>query len=156
MILWGKKRVDTSIAIECLDASKFQFNLTGSRFLECEQKESDYDFFTQDSPEVRAFLNLMEFQELAPPKNHTCTIGDGGCMEAHYHLDPSVSSVWRRAKVDIQLVEDPELRLKMQNIIKGSKLGYLFKDCRLAKKQVDSIVWRAAWQLIKAGKEDAK
>ena len=149
MILWGRKRADTAIAIECLAASKFQFNLTGSRYLECSQKGSDYDFFAQDSPEVRTFLNLMEFVELKPP---VPTKG----ADPMYALDPSVSSVWRRDKVDVQLVIDPDLRSKMQKILKESKLGYLFKDCRLPKKKVDSIVWRAAWQLIKAGKEDAK
>ncbi len=54
------------------------------------------------------------------------------------------------------LVDDPELRDKMQLILKESRLAYLYKDCSLDKKMVDSIVWRAAWQLIKAGKEDAK
>lgn len=158
MILWGRKRADTAIAIECLAASEFTFNLTGSRYLETSKRESDYDFFAQDSPEVRTFLNLMEFVELKPANNHVCTSGDGSCSKAHdpYALDPSVSSVWRRDKVDVQLVEDRELRVKMQKIIKDSKLGYLYKDCRLSKKKVDSIVWRAAWQLIKAGKEDVK
>lgn len=149
MINWGKERATWIIAIETIEASKFQFILTGSRYLECAKKESDYDFFAQDSLDVRAFLNLMEFEELKAP------IPAKGA-DPMYSLDPSVRSVWRLGKVDIQLVEDFELRIKMQTVIKESKLGYLFKDCRLPKKKVDSIVWRAAWQLIKAGKEDAK
>ncbi len=143
MIRWGQRSVE-GIAIEAMNASQFTFYSTGSRFLGTAKKNSDRDFFSLNCPDVITFLNFMEFEKVEPSTNPS------------YSRDPSISSVWKRGKVDIMLVNEPELREKMQLILKESKLAYLYKDCSLDKKMVDSIVWRAAWQLIKAGKEDAK
>ncbi|MEK0326842.1 MAG: hypothetical protein QQN63_14185, partial [Nitrosopumilus sp.] len=104
MIRWGQRSVE-GIAIEAMNASQFTFYSTGSRFLGTAKKNSDRDFFSLNSPSVITFLNFMEFEKVEPAKN------------PKYMLDPSISSVWKRGKVDVMLVDDPELRDKMQLIL---------------------------------------
>lgn len=136
MIKYGRKRTETEVTLEAIWASEYTFYQTGSRFLGTAKGRSDHDFFALECDEILTLLKLLEFVELKP-------------NQTKYGLDPGVKSVWRKAKVDIQLVEDPELRSKMQNVIKDSGLGKLFIDSSMPKKKVDCIVWRAAWQLAK-------
>ena len=46
----------TMETLASLKASKFEFHLTGSRFFNSATKESDYDFFTKNCPEIKKWL----------------------------------------------------------------------------------------------------
>lgn len=43
------------------ESEKFNFYLTGSRYMGGEREDSDWDFMVQDSPDLRAFLTDMGF-----------------------------------------------------------------------------------------------
>ena len=80
------------------------FHLTGSRYFRHAESLSDYDFFTQDSPEVRAWLLGQGF-------------GPVSSDFKAYPDDPNIAEVWEKGAVQIQLVRDVNGKIKAQNIL---------------------------------------
>jgi len=88
----------THSLISILEASQFEFYLTGSRFFGKEQSHSsDFDFFVQDSPEVRTWLTKQGFK---------------ACLS--YQEDQLIDIVYQNYKdgiwVDVQCINDIEVK----------------------------------------------
>lgn len=78
--------------------SPFKFYLTGSRFMRLGQRpDSDWDFMTQDSPEVREFLKSIHFADYNI-LNYAGKDGNGGTL---------CNAVWQR--VDNGTFEEPDV-----------------------------------------------
>ncbi len=81
------------------------FYLTGSRAFGTEHEQSDWDFFTADDPDTEELLIKMGFKIL---------IQD----DAVAYKDEITNKVLRHAfGVDVQLVEDYALKLRVQNVL---------------------------------------
>ncbi|MCK5611070.1 hypothetical protein KAR91_54860 [Candidatus Pacearchaeota archaeon] len=89
-----------------LKESNFTFYLTGSRYFGGKHSDSDWDFFTEDSEEVRVFLGKLGFERLKSTK-----YADHGVTCVYRHLE----------KIDVQLVEDPGFRQSIQKVLKDKK-----------------------------------
>jgi hypothetical protein len=79
--------------------SKFHFFLTGSRFFGKCGSGADFDFFVEDSPEVRSFLEANGFKPVAYYPGSIV----GKCHE-----------VYRSGKIDVQCVLDAEKKNQAQ------------------------------------------
>lgn len=95
--------------VETLTEAPFNFYLTGSRTMGGVNKDSDWDFFVENSKEVIEFLNSIGFEK----------DNDSG------YIDPTMVAVYygycehhgRRVKVDIQLVDNALLKLSVQQLL---------------------------------------
>lgn len=90
-----------------MQTPQFVFHLTGSQFFGNARADSDYDFLVQDSLEVREFLQSLGFKKL-----YNSGYDDSSIVAVfHYHgvNEPSV---------DVQCVENLEVKLKAQGIIR--------------------------------------
>jgi hypothetical protein len=118
---------------ESLDASPFAFYLTGSRFFGGTHSNSDYDFFAEDSLELREILRGLGFYQ------EDSSYKDDQLIETVYRLMPVRNVPWDnrydhdedvekypvvpgQEGFDIQLVKPGRLALKLQvqNILKES------------------------------------
>jgi hypothetical protein len=75
--------------------------LTGSRYFQNAKPGSDYDFFTQDSPEIRRQLLSEGFVKIP-------LIGRCG---------PNTKAIYRRGNVDVGLITDMARKLREQKIM---------------------------------------
>lgn len=106
--------------LDILHKSTFKFHLTGSRYFGTAHNGSDTDFFVQDSPEVRKFLEENGFKTI-PGK----------------YRDTQTTDVFKRESIDIQVVKDYSLKLKAQELIlfmcanKHFKWPYKNERCKL-------------------------
>ena len=90
-----------------LDRSEFNFYLTGSRFFKTESPISDFDYFVQDSQEVRNFLHDNSFH----------TVGALGLVPPQY-LDEQTVNVVYRDDIHIQLVKDVTVKHQAQELLR--------------------------------------
>ena len=84
--------VNYQSALDVIRDSEFEFYLTGSRRFGTANRFSDYDFYTQDTQEVRDFLLQNDFLTI----------------ESSY-FDSNCTLVMRRENVDVQLRRNIEL-----------------------------------------------
>src|SRR5690348_12331993 len=92
---------ETTRTLELMNKNQnFVFILTGSRFFNEKLRETaintDWDFFVQGNEEVVIYLQGLGFNEI-------------GASDPAYRDIPrncGVLSVWRKGKVDVQLVSD--------------------------------------------------
>lgn len=91
--------------------SVHSFWLTGSRYFGGATDYSDYDFFAKNCAELRAWLVGTRFTKLG--------------TAYHPEVNHNVAEVWGNLDwgVHVQLVEDPELKHKIQLAIKGGKVN---------------------------------
>lgn len=89
-----------------LSESKHDFYLTGSYYFGGTHRGSDFDFFAENIPEIREWLEFNGFQEM---------VG----MHSSY-MDMNTSSVYRhrQANIDVQLVHDLQMKQVAQDMIK--------------------------------------
>lgn len=90
--------------------SKFDFYQTGSRYWGTPKEDSDWDFFVQDSQEVREFLGSLGFENSIEATYD----GDLHCR-AVYVFDPHGD---RKLRVEVQLVGDAVLKHVVQESLK--------------------------------------
>ena len=109
--------------------SKFEFYLTGSRYLGGANDNSDWDYFTQNSPGVRDFLQRLGFK-------HDLS---------GYYDDPLIVSVMCSGDVHVQLCLNVESKERVQWTLKNN--GVRFD--RIPKDQARRI-WAACLQLYEA------
>jgi len=98
-----------------------KIGITGSRAFGTATPESDIDLFMQDSPETRRNLMAMGFREL-PIR------GKGG---------PNMTSVFRRANVDVALQANIDRKIRENETISRSPLRFLMR----LPKEVRELVW---------------
>ena len=101
--------------LEILKSSDFKFFLTGSRFFDTCTAHSDYDFFTQDTNDVRTFLKVLLFKE-----HHNYNYSHLDLLtNTVLKLDPSIEFP---VSIDIQLVSNASLKSEVQDTIKTFNL----------------------------------
>lgn len=83
-----------------LHLSTFMFYPTGSVYLGVDTEESDKDFFTEDTPEVRKFLEDFGFNVLG--------------VEDYYKDCLGIVDVYRLGKIDVQVVKGAEQKQMFQ------------------------------------------
>lgn len=118
-----------------LRESNHEFYVTGSRFFGTEHFFSDWDFFVQDSYEVRQFLDSIGFRRMS-------------ITETGYSEDSTIVEVWnsfdsqfyeddRDNEVQVQLVKNAELKNKVQWALFKQYGKEFTKDKSEAKKLWD-------------------
>jgi len=105
--------------IENLMKSEFTFYLTGSRFFGNVTEKSDWDFFVKDSPEVREFLESICFSYEYQ--------GNSGYKDAF--LTTVMYSRIPRG-IHVQLINEVELKVKVQNYLKDFPWDSIPKENR--------------------------
>lgn len=90
--------------------SKFDFYQTGSRYWGTPNENSDWDFFVQDSQQVREFLEKLGFNN-----NSEATYRGDVCCRAVYVFDLHED---RKLRVEVQLVSDAVLKHVVQETLK--------------------------------------
>lgn len=112
--------------------SEYVFHLTGSQFFGNSRIDSDWDFFTQECPEVRVFLEGAGF-DLVTENIHL------------YPDDPNIAEVWGKGLVHIQLVRDVSLKLAAQKILYELPFSG-FQKFRASKHEAREW-WRWAYRM---------
>lgn len=100
--------------LNVMNLSDHYFHETGSRHFGHASLQSDWDFFTEDSPEARKFLENLGFKEVP-----------GGYLTTRDQTDdPTIATVYHhpRANVHVQLIWDMDLKIKAQEVIEKNKL----------------------------------
>lgn len=95
--------------IELLERSSFTFHLTGSRFFGTARPHSDWDFFTQQSPEVEDFLEDHAFTRVNEMEENALTRA--------YQGDVNIARVYEKDDVQVQAVKDVRLKEVAQMIL---------------------------------------
>jgi hypothetical protein len=98
-----------------LDRSPFDFYLAGSRYMGCARPDSDWDFYTQNTAEVRRYLAALGFKSV---------YAEYGAPESESTVD-----VWQarlgefgELKVQVQLLRDVARTRTVRDIIKAHML----------------------------------
>ena len=137
----------TVLMLEKMKDSPFVFHQTGSRYFGNNSLDSDYDFFTKNCEEARQFLIKngfvkigsvvdymgIDYDEQEPAGNDLYPNIPPTSVLYPYFKTPSPvaaspnnpdnsAEVWRHAKIDVQLVDNPELKVAIQEIIKKRNL----------------------------------
>ena len=127
-------KITTRDLLTKLSESSNQYFPTGSKYTGTDNSQSDWDFFAQDCPEVRNELESMGFQLL-----HGEYYGDNctnAVMRIHYQ------SSW----IDIQLVNDVEVKTQAQNLLESLGLLSEFHG----QKQKRRELWNAAYAYVQS------
>lgn len=108
--------------LKILDNSKFEFHLTGSRYFDTADENSDYDFFTQSSEAVVAFLEREGF--------------------VWHQATKYTEQVYRWGMIDIQLVTDVMHKKRVQHLLSltGALNGATKSQARFIWTKYSSIV----------------
>lgn len=129
--------------IKTLILSAHTFFLTGSRFFNTATIWSDWDFYTQDSPEIREWLTFNGFQPINP---------DFDSKASKYGDDPNIAVVYGNGRVtstvQVQLVKDAALKTQAQSLLfQMPRMAFdLFTDASRNKKAHDW--WKWAYTVI--------
>lgn len=117
--------------------SEHNFHLTGSRFFGNSTNQSDWDFFIQDSPQVRNWLVANNFKINKNSKYYS----DDSCVDVYryYITDYKIDAHW----IDVQIVNDVSLKIKAQDLIKLT-----VPPNALENKAFARIVWRLALESL--------
>lgn len=126
-----------SSIIEVMNQSTHDFYLTGSRFWNNHKNENaDWDFFVNDSYEVRFFLKNLNFEFIS----NSSTYSDGQCnglMEFYNEKPVPEKNDIIEEKIHIQLVINSSVKKEVQLI--------LFEN--FPNGFVDKVTARLMWKL---------
>jgi len=119
-----------------LSDSTHQFHLTGSRFFETDQFDSDWDFFTQNSSEVMNFLEGLGFTRTS------IVYIDSNTTEVHSYEDELIA-------IHIQLEKNVDKKVVIQRVIRSSPT---MKDilCTLPKEDRHEL-WNLFYRIFDSG-----
>lgn len=125
---------NTLSVLKAMEQSEFNFHLTGSRFFGGARMDSDWDFFVQDSPEVRSWIEGHEFNKEFEGKN--------------YYGDPNIAVVYRyRNSIHVQVVPDAFAKSFVQRaLVKAEVL-------KSASKMEAKRIWTLGYKLLEAMSE---
>ena len=147
----------TDSKLELMKNSSYPFQLTGSRFFGTDTAKSDWDFFVQDTPEVKEWLMSLGFFRHG---NQSPYAGDGLCTgvmvfngyNPSRETDPADDS----AQIHVQLVNDFSLKQKIQIKLKGmcsygvnDEYDHFPTDKFLAR-----VLWKQAFAFYSMGLND--
>lgn len=144
-MLVGIELSGQQLTLDRMQNSSYKFHLTGSRFFGKATQVSDWDFFCENSQEIRNFLRDLGFRELSKTKR----FGKDAVKVTSYefaYVDQNVAEVWRHKlyQIDVQLQKDVGLKLTAQNILKE-----ILPCVGLAKEQRFKL-WNAAFRAARA------
>jgi hypothetical protein len=149
------------VIIQQLSKSNIPFGLTGSRFFECSNPLSDYDFFSPNTQETKDFLISIGLQKL-----DNIIYNYVGIKQIKEHPkvlknSNNVAEVWGKNGVPlhIQLVDDFDLKKRIQDVIKKSKLMMFFKNsCQKTPfpKQFMIQIWNLFYDLTEISSSEEK
>ena len=108
--------------------SDIKFYQTGSRYFGTSTDDSDWDFFADDTIDTRRWLTDHGFICLSFYADNN-----------EYNIDPFCNAVYRQGKVDVQLVNNLDLKIKAQDLIKN-KINVNW----LRNKTIARVVWFSA------------
>jgi len=129
----GRSQLD--IVLDTMDASPFEFHLTGSRFFDCATEKSDWDFFVGINAQLGTSLGGW-------------LDGMGFVRVANSYSSADVNSVFqhRTEKIHIQVVKDAGHKIRAQ------KMLYALKDFlrvrEMAKPKARDL-WNTALNLTR-------
>lgn len=130
-MLHGLDRSGISKVRVWMAQSDHEFHLTGSRYFGFTKRDSDWDFFAQDTESARVALEANGFKELYRTD----------------YTDSELTRVYRHEgeKIDVQLVKDVALKIEVQE--------YLYKHCKFLMKKLDkgnhSMIWNMCFKFAK-------
>lgn len=123
--------------VETLTEAPFNFYLTGSRAMGGFNKDSDWDFFVENSKEVIKFLNSIGFE-----KDNDSVYSDPTVLDVYYGY---CEHHGRLVKVDIQLVDNALFKLTVQQLLKKCfPSGMSHFD-----KYTARVIWKVALEVAK-------
>lgn len=110
----------------------FDFHLTGSQFFGGARSDSDWDFYVQDSDDVKRWLDKKGFFRVpAMDKDIPGSYQDTNTVDVFRH----------ECGIDIQVQEDVRIKMIAHEIIDANAL----KDAKL--KRYDHLHIRALWDI---------
>lgn len=117
---------ETRQAITCLHTTTaIDFWLTGSRFFGIPRPESDFDFFTGDTPVTHSHLKSNGFVAVL----------------SGYYTDDLTETVYRRGDVHVQIVNDVTLKREIQEHIADSGVVKMMRQA--VAREATRRLWRA-------------
>lgn len=131
-------------------ASSIPFVMTGSRFFGDVGPDSDYDFFAPNTLETKNFLTSLGFRKLEFCQCYNMETGEVA-IRPHPEVPAKGSNivdVWSKGKIPIhvQLVDNVELKTKIQTVLYNFGIIHSLKFHRISKK--DTIVfWNCFYAL---------
>lgn len=136
MIVGMDSKVNTVMSIlSALEASNFEFQLTGSRFFGTANDSADWDFFVQDSQEVRSFL-----------EQHGCSLVNNvnpsyRTLKTHGKITDLYASTDDKQSIHVQLVSDFKHKQYLNNRLLSSNMMKVEKCYR-------TWFWQLAYHLL--------
>jgi hypothetical protein len=139
-------------------SSPFNFYLTGSRFFGYHSEMSDWDYFVEDTVEVREFLTNLGFSDMATPilrPSWDCWNDQGSSRlsEKFYDLQnmQGTNAIFEHSKthIHVQLVQDPILKNEIQILLKKHGFPWSVANKRQLRK-----IWNLAFQLSSASRKN--
>lgn len=106
--------------VSMMEESDYTFYLTGSRFFGGSNSKSDWDYFVEDSKEVRKFLENTGFWMMDKEDSTTTHYGDA-----------SMVALYSRNDIHIQVVKDAYLKHRAQAFLtRHANMKSVPKICR--------------------------
>ena len=137
-------------ALEYIQSSPYPFYLTGSRFFGHNLKNSDWDFFSDDS---QARIDDLQTNGFRRVKN---------LLKRLDYIDTiqPIVQIWEKENVQVQLVKDVELKRRVQEFIRDmdlyKKLGMNHRldstveasEINAAYKKMNRMIWNIATIIV--------
>jgi len=123
--------------ISLLEGSQFRFGLTGSRFFGHANSGSDYDFYTDNTQEVKDFLTGLGFQKCEFSHYYnSMTWEKEKCQHPEAPRTQNIAEVWEKPNVAIhvQMVDDFDLKTDIQEVLKNYNVIRVLRNLIRNKK----------------------
>lgn len=121
-----------------MDQSNFSFFLTGSRFWGNTHSNSDWDFFTDDTPEVRRWLSEHGFEHYKATSTYA---GDGQCNAVFVHGDVMDGN----NLVQVQVVKSSAIKNTIQTEL------HKLHPAGFSDKGQARAIWQTAFAMYELG-----
>lgn len=118
-----------STILGALEKSVFKFYLTGSRFFGGFTPNSDWDYFVQDEPDVREYLNSLGFH--SDPN-----------QDLLGYDDSTIVSVWQLNDIHMQLVVNADFKFEVQTYLSR------MTNMRAIPKTARKHLWNLAIKVV--------
>lgn len=119
----------------------FQFYLAGSRYMEVEDNQSDWDFIAEDSKEIQEALKNIGFRYILTGSGYI----DTNCSSVMQHKNPQIP-------IHIQLSRNINTRLAAQFIVKNSQLAAELHIMKRTNKEqyqrMGTAIWNALYDIL--------
>lgn len=128
-----------SVLEKMRNSDKFEFHLTGSRAFGGWNSSSDYDFFCENSQEVKEFLLSCKFYYLKKINNVL--------YSENAYVDDNIAEVLRHhSGIDVQLQKDVSKKMKAQKL-----LLLFWLHLKATPKENRYKLWNLAYRYLRSG-----